>query len=60
MIDFSKVQKGTQVVLKDGRKVFVSGLYLSGTGPMLMVKGNPGQTAAENVNLELVLEIVEA
>ncbi len=59
MIDFSKVKKGTQLVLVDGRRVIVSGVYMSATGISFMVKGSPGQACAENINLEMIQEIVE-
>lgn len=58
MIDFSKVKKGTSLVLVDGRTVIVSGVFMSATGISFMVKANSGQTCAENINLEMVKEIV--
>lgn len=59
MIDLSKVRKGSVVKLKAGEAVRVTGLYLSGDGPVLMVKKDPSQTAAQNVPLGQVEEIVE-
>jgi len=60
VIDLAKVRKGQRVRLADGRVVIVSGLYLSGTGPTLMVKDDASQTAAQNVPTEDVKEFVEA
>ena len=59
MIDVSKVQKGTRLVLVDGRTVVVSGAYMSATGLSFMVKQSPGNATSENINLEMIQEIVE-
>lgn len=45
--------------LKDGRKVVVTGLYLSITGPMLMTKLNPSQLVSYNVPFEDVESVSE-
>ena len=60
LIDFSKLKKGSRVVLADGRTVTVSGVYMSVDGPMLMVKESPGQVAGENVSLSAVKKFSEA
>ena len=60
LIDFSKLKKGSKIVLADGRTVVVSGVYMSVDGPMLMVKVNPGQMSGENVSLSDVKKFAEA
>lgn len=59
MIDLSKVRKGSRVRLTDGRVVLVVGSYMSGTGLMFTVKDNPAQAVAQNVNVEMVVELLE-
>ena len=59
MIDLTKIRKGVRVKLASGEVVVVSGLYLSGDGPALMVKDNPNQTAARNVPASRVVEVME-
>ena len=59
MIDFSKLRKGVRVKLASGDVVVVTGLYLSGNGPALMVKDNPSQVAARNVGADEVVEVME-
>lgn len=58
MIDLSKLLKGAKVRLKDGRVVTVSGMYLSGGGPCLMVREGSA-TVNQNVPIEDVQEILE-
>ena len=59
-LDVRKLIKGARVRLLSGRVLTVSGMYLSASGPALMLKENPSQTTAENVEIGQVLEIVEA
>jgi len=59
-LDLAKLVKGARVRLLSGRVLVVSGMYLSATGPALMLKDNPSQLTAENVEIGQVLEIVEA
>jgi len=59
-LDVAKLKKGARVRLLSGRVLVVSGMYLSATGPTLMLKDNPSQLTAENVEIGQVLEIVEA
>ena len=59
-LDVAKLVKGARVRLLSGRVLVVSGMYLSATGPALMLKDNPAQLTAENVEIGQVLEIVEA
>lgn len=59
MIDFSKIQKGAKVKLKDGTVVKVHGMYLSSDGPVLMCKRDPSVVAGMNVPVDRVEEIVE-
>lgn len=57
--DISKLRKGAKVSLVDGRVMVLSGMYLSATGPTLMVKENPALATSQNVEVEQVSEIVE-
>lgn len=50
--DLMKVRKGHEIKLKDGRTGTASGLYLSATGPVFMIKTRDGQITAENVPAE--------
>jgi hypothetical protein len=50
--DLMKVRKGSEIKIKDGRVGVASGLYLSATGPVFMVKTRDGQITAENVPAE--------
>ena len=59
-LDVTKLVKGARVRLLSGRVLTVSGMYLSASGPALMLKDNPSQLTAENVEIGQVLEIVEA
>ena len=57
--DLGKLRKGAKVRLADGRTLSLVGIYLSATGPTLMVKENPALAAAQNVEVEQLSEIVE-
>lgn len=49
--ELEKVRKNSQIKLKDGRKMLITGLYLGGDGPVLMMKTSPTQAVAQNVAL---------
>lgn len=49
--ELEKIRKNSQIKLKDGRKMLVTGIYLGGDGPVLMMKMSPTQTVASNVAL---------
>ncbi len=57
--DFSKLRKGAKVRLADGRTLALVGLYLSASGPTLMVKEHPSHPTSQNVDVEQLSEIVE-
>lgn len=56
--NLSAVRKGMGLKLKDGRNVILAGLYLSTTGPMLMIKANPSQLVCHNVPFEDVEDVL--
>lgn len=58
-VDLSKIRKGSRVRLASGDVVLVSGLYLSGDGPVLMVKDGSSPVAARNVPASQVTEVLE-
>jgi len=57
-LDVSRVTKGSRLKLKDGRTVFVSGMYLGGDGPVFMTKDSPTQTVAQNTPLSQVESVI--
>lgn len=58
-IDFAKIKKGAVIQHVDGRKLLISGLYLSTDGPVIMAKADPSLSAAENVPLAKIESVIE-
>jgi hypothetical protein len=56
--DFLKLRKGSKLKLKDGRDMYLSGIFLSNEGPVFMVKLSPAQNVAENVPADKVDELI--
>lgn len=48
-LDISQLRKNSVFKHKDGRSLFLTGLFLSNDGPVFMGKLSPTQTVAENV-----------
>lgn len=48
-VDIAALRKGSKVVLKDGRRVIVQGLFMSSEGPVVMAKNAPAELTAQNV-----------
>lgn len=59
MIDVSSLRKGTKIKLVSGVTVYVTGLFLSSDGPIVMGKKSSDLAAAQNIPVSEIAEIVK-